>query len=75
LIDFLTTVSQESDSLKPIKNIKNDYDELNSSMKDMERRMAKLKELLQSKEIEKLLIFDEGHAPYLTSLPKYNYLT
>ena len=58
LITFLSLVSEEHNSLKPLHNMKEDYEKLSSGIKTLEGLKEKLSELLKTKDAKQIELFD-----------------
>jgi hypothetical protein len=74
LLTFIDGISQESPSLKPSKQIEEDYNLLTKNSKDIEVHMTTLTDLAKEKNQEKLKNFDKSYAALKDVIPRFDYL-
>jgi len=74
LLTFIDGISQESPSLKPSKQIEEDYNLLTKNSKDIEVHMTTLTDLVMEKNQEKLKNFDKSYAALKDVIPSFDYL-
>jgi len=74
LLTFIDGISQESPSLKPSKQIEEDYNLLTKNSKDIEVHMTTLTDLVKEKNQEKLKNFDKSYAALKDVIPRFDYL-
>jgi hypothetical protein len=74
LIAYLDDISKESASLKPTESIHADYAAVTLNNNKLQKHLESLEELLQSRKVEDLKVFDESFRTYENALPKFEYL-